>query len=433
MIIALSLGLLFPALLLWCVMKRPADLPPGPGPALPLLGHLHLLDKDPRPKFREWRRQYGDVFSLYMGGQLVVVLNGYHVIKEALVKQADVFTIRPSMFITDYITRNRGIAFASGPAWKEQRKVCLEILRSLGMGRASLADKVQQEVGQFVQAVTALQGRPTDLTDLIGVSTSNNICAMVFGRRFRYDDPEFTRYLYLITENFKLLRATNLMNFIPLLRYLPGDLFNTEKVLSNVREMHDSFLKPQIQQHVDEADDTEQDDFITSYIRQIQQRRQHGNTVTSVNEESMLWVVSDLFVAGTETTSTALRWALLYFIHYPDVQEWCYKQISEVITTHRPPSMHDRPELTHVEATVMEVLRKADIAAMSIHHGVAHDAMLRGYRIPEGSVVVPFLDSVLNDEEVWGDPQNFRPQRFIGPQGQIVKREEFIPMSIADS
>ncbi|KAK7465118.1 hypothetical protein BaRGS_00037697 [Batillaria attramentaria] len=87
------------SLLLWLYSRRSSRLPPGPGFALPLLGHLHLMGKDPRETFRKWRRQYGDIFSLYMGRQLTVVLNGHKVIKEALVKQADVFSDRP---------RNRG-------------------------------------------------------------------------------------------------------------------------------------------------------------------------------------------------------------------------------------------------------------------------------------------------------------------------------------
>ena len=101
-------GSLTLCLLWWLSTRRPPGLPPGPGPALPLLGHLHLLDKDPRAQFRAWRRQYGDVFSLYMGGRLVVVLSGFPAIKEAFVKLADVFSDRPHSFISDRLTENRG-------------------------------------------------------------------------------------------------------------------------------------------------------------------------------------------------------------------------------------------------------------------------------------------------------------------------------------
>ncbi|KAK7471836.1 hypothetical protein BaRGS_00035495 [Batillaria attramentaria] len=44
-------------------------------------------------------------------------------------------------------------------------------------------------------------------------------------------------------------------------------------------------------------------------------------------------------------------------------------------------------------------------------------------------MVIPNLDSVLYDPEVWGDPDTFRPERFIGPDGKLIRYEEFIPFS----
>ncbi|PVD29144.1 hypothetical protein C0Q70_11741 [Pomacea canaliculata] len=105
--LALGVGVL--SLLWWLSVRRPAGAPPGPWLAVPLLGHLLLMmKKDTRQQFAAWRRQYGDVFSLYLGSQLVVVLNGYKVIKDALVKNADVFSDRPQTYVNDIITDSKG-------------------------------------------------------------------------------------------------------------------------------------------------------------------------------------------------------------------------------------------------------------------------------------------------------------------------------------
>ena len=101
-------GVLSLSLLYWLSTRRPAGLPPGPGPALPLLGHLLLLERDTRAQFRQWRRQYGDVFSYYVGSQLVVVLNGLDVMQEAFVKMADTFSHRPHAFYGDKINEGKG-------------------------------------------------------------------------------------------------------------------------------------------------------------------------------------------------------------------------------------------------------------------------------------------------------------------------------------
>lgn len=113
--------------LLWC-SRRLRSLPPGPPFPFPLFGHLHLLEKDPRKQFEQWRRQYGDVFSLYMGSRLVVVLNGYNVIKDALVNNADVFSDRPHLFITDQITRNKGM---SSSVLRDYRGVLIVLILTL--------------------------------------------------------------------------------------------------------------------------------------------------------------------------------------------------------------------------------------------------------------------------------------------------------------
>ena len=87
--------------------------------------------------------------------------------------------------------------------WKEQRKTSLEILREFGMGKNLLVDKVQKEVAYYIRAIEDLQGAPADLSKLTGVSVSNNICSIVFGKRFKYDDPDFINYLQLFDENIK--------------------------------------------------------------------------------------------------------------------------------------------------------------------------------------------------------------------------------------
>jgi cytochrome P450 len=90
-----------------------------------------------------------------------------------------------------------------GPAWKEQRTTALQILREMGMGKNVLAERVQEEVTHYVQAIEKHQGAPVDLAWLTICSVSNNICLVVFGQRFKYDDEEFQDYVQKADENLK--------------------------------------------------------------------------------------------------------------------------------------------------------------------------------------------------------------------------------------
>ena len=92
----------------------------------------------------------------------------------------------------------------------------------------------------------------------------------------------------------------------------------------------------------------------------------------------------DLFLAGSETTSTTLTWAVLYMVRYPGVQagvqrelarvvgedrwgqSWC--DVSSDLTVSRLPAMGDKPQLPYTEAVVMEIQRHANIVPLGAQH-----------------------------------------------------------------
>ena len=76
-------------------IDRSSGLPPGPRFRLPLIGNLYDVDTDIRKFLRRYRKQYGDIYSLYFGTKLVIVISGYNCLKEAFVKNGEIFSDRP--------------------------------------------------------------------------------------------------------------------------------------------------------------------------------------------------------------------------------------------------------------------------------------------------------------------------------------------------
>ncbi|GFO10046.1 cytochrome p450 ii f2-like protein ii [Plakobranchus ocellatus] len=122
----------------------PSNIPPFPARPYPILGHLPYLMKGQRAKIQEWRKTTGDIFSLYFGSRLYVVINESNLIREALVANADALSNRQPLSHVEGSTS--GILFSNGPLWKEQRTISMSILRSFGMGKSSLASKISEEV-----------------------------------------------------------------------------------------------------------------------------------------------------------------------------------------------------------------------------------------------------------------------------------------------
>lgn len=114
-------------------------------------------------------------------------------------------------------------------------------------------------------------------------------------------------------------------------------------------------------------------------------------------------------------------------IHHPDVQTKVQAEIDNVVGMGRFPSLADRSKLPYTEATIMELQRISSISPTAGMHACAEDVMFHGYRIPKGVTIFPNMDSVLKDKAIWGDPDTFRPERFMDGDGHLLKKEQNIP------
>lgn len=56
--------------------------------------------------------------------------------------------------------------------------------------------------------------------------------------------------------------------------------------------------------------------------------------------------------------------------------------------------------------------------------------VLQGYTIPKGTIILPNLWSIHRDPAIWEKPNDFYPNRFLDDQGQLIKKETFIPFGI---
>ncbi|XP_077127574.1 cytochrome P450 2K1-like [Ranitomeya variabilis] len=89
----------------------------------------------------------------------------------------------------------------------------------------------------------------------------------------------------------------------------------------------------------------------------------------------------------------------------------------------------DKPQLAYTNAVIHEAQRVLDLAPTALFHAVNEDIKFRGYTIPKGTTVIPFITSVLQDPSQWETPEDFNPQHFLDEDGQFRTRMAFIPFS----
>uniref|UniRef100_A0A3B3IF32 Cytochrome P450, family 2, subfamily Y, polypeptide 3 n=1 Tax=Oryzias latipes TaxID=8090 RepID=A0A3B3IF32_ORYLA len=415
--------------LLWLLNRRNSRkqrLPPGP-PALPLIGNLLQLDKK-RP-FRtivELSKTYGPVMTIYMGWQRAMALVGYDAVKEALVDQADDFVGRAPLPFFYRASRGYGIGISNGERWRQLRRFTLTTLRDFGMGRKGMEQWIQEESRHLRAHIMSFKGKPFDPMFKLSCAVSNVICCFVYGERFNYDDKQFLELLKMISEilDFNGGPIGAMYNLCPwLLEHLPGH----QHTVFGYIEVTRNYAKKKIQEHKDTLDPSFPRDFIDRFLIHMDQEK--DNPTSEFHYENLLAMVQNLFLAGTETTSSTIRYALSVLIKHPKIQEKMQEEIDSVIGRERCPSMEDRKSLPFTDAVIHEVQRFMDLAPFSLPHYSLKDISFRGYTIPKDTMIFPMLHSVLREDKLWSSPWSFNPQNFLDQNGNFKKNPGFVPFS----
>ncbi|XP_070764842.1 cytochrome P450 2J2-like [Enoplosus armatus] len=406
--------------------RRPASYPPGPR-EFPVVGNIFTVDHNrAHESLTQLAGKYGDVYSLRMGQMWFVVLNSFEVVKEALVNQGDSLVARPVLPLQQDVAHGLGVIFSNGNIWKQQRRFAISTLRYFGFGKKSLEPIILDEFTHCAKDFNSYKGKPFNPHLIINKTVSNIICSLVFGHRFEYSDEKFMKLMKWFDKGLQIEASiwAQLYNSFPLLmRRLPGPHQTVQHIWNNTKD----FVRVELKEHKQNWDPSDLRDYIDCYLNEIQMSK--GQADNTFDEENLVMSVLDLFVAGSETTSTTLRWAFLYMTKYPEIQEKVQAEIDRVIGQSRQPSMEDRANLPYTDAVIHEIQRMGNIVPLSLPHVTSRDIQLGGYTIPKGVTVIPNLTSVLFDKNEWETPNTFNPGHFLNEEGKFVKRAAFIPFS----
>ncbi|XP_072172647.1 cytochrome P450 2J6-like [Diadema setosum] len=396
----------------------------APGPiGVPIFGILPYIDpKNPAIAIREMSRRYGTVFSGNLGDHHAVFLNDYDTIKEAFSRSDDTCNDRPRIASLELYSNGQGVATCFYENhWKEQRRFALRVLRNFGMGRAHgvVTEAIECEAGHFVDEWAKLKG-PFDPTDSVGMAICNVTCKFGFGRRFSYDNPDFCEFVHALDKVFELANVGGLINYLGILKYVPysgyGALNDASRHLEN-----GLFLKECLKHRQQFSPDRKPEDIIDCFLQEIDKRKtEKDSSPTGFTDKQLIHFMADIFAAGTDTTTTSIKWALLHLTKFVDLQAKVQEELDRVVGRDRMPAISDKPYLVYTQAFLAESMRYSCIATFGVPHGAKEDTTLHGYDIPKGSVVMPNLWAVCHDPKTFPNPDVFDPMRFVDAEGQII-------------
>ncbi|XP_057202472.1 cytochrome P450 2K1-like isoform X2 [Triplophysa rosa] len=402
-------------LMLYHLFTGSRNEPPGPKP-LPLLGNLLKLDVDrPHLSLLEMAKQYGSVFTVYFGPKKVVVLAGYKTVKQALVHHADEFGDREIMPLFHDFTKGHGIIFANGESWKEMRRFTLTNLKDFGMGKRTFEEKIIEETCHLKEEFENFEGKPFESKQLMSYAASSVISAIVYGPRFDYTDPQLRNRVDRANESVRLsgTASVQLYNMFPWF----GPWIQNWRLLMKNLELDIKEITDTVEGLRQTLDPEDLRGLVDSFLVRQQTVKESGEKDSFFHEQNLIFTVGNLFVAGTDTSSTTLCWALLLMAKYPQTQRRVQEEIDGVIGA-RQPLTEDRRNLPYTDAVIHETQRLANIVPMGVPHMTSCDVHFNGYFIKKGTCVFPLLTSILWDEEEWESPHTFNPSHFLDEQGR---------------
>ncbi len=416
-------------------------LPPGPILRLPILGNALQVGTNLSKGFNRMRQQYGDIFALYIGKRRTVVVSDYDLIQEVGHSLSfnhrkwseSLAELRGGGVHNGKELTTPGIVQSSGKNWHEQRKFLSSRLRSLGVGKQSMERLICDEFRLFHEHISKSNGQPVDIRTNFNLAVMNSLWTVVAGERLEYDDSKVNQLVELMDQMFRQLGdpMTGVIFFCkPLFRLLKN---------SNVKTIHTvvnqliKFMEEMVDEHKATLERDNLRDFTDHYLKEMEERSKSNAESSFKGEEghlNMINVLLDIFIAGSETTSTALNWAMFYMIQNPDIQKKVQEELSQAVGEGCLPTLSDRPNTPYTEAVIHEVLRCGNAVPLSVVHTASEDAHLRKFFIPAKTNIYLNFERVHTDPDIFPNPEKFDPTRYLSKEGAFRPHSKVIPFGV---
>ncbi|XP_076883285.1 strychnine-10-hydroxylase-like [Bidens hawaiensis] len=408
------------------IVKNPAA-PQAKG-AWPVIGHLHLLggSRIPQHVLGDMADKYGPIFTIKLGVHQALVVSSGAVAKECLTTNDKAFATRPKSKAIELIAFNyASFPFSPyGPYWRQARKIItLEALSQrrvemLGHTRVSEIRESTKDIYEMWRTNKDSVGSDmikVDMQQWFGNLVINLLMRIVTGHRFHHSDEEGVRFQNAVKKFFELLTTFVASDFLPFTNGL--DLGGYEKEMKKTGKEIDSIVDGWLRRRKRERESisTQQEgdqlfmDVLISALQDATEEDFPGYDHDTVIKATSLGII----VAGSDTSAVTLTWALSLLLNNPSALKAVQDEIDEHVGKDRLVEESDLKNLVYLDAVVKETMRLHPAGPLSIPRESMEDCIVSGYNIPKGTRLFVNIWKIHRDPNIWADPSEFRPERFL--------------------
>ncbi|KAJ4788369.1 Cytochrome P450 [Rhynchospora pubera] len=152
------------------------------------------------------------------------------------------------------------------------------------------------------------------------------------------------------------------------------------------------------------------------------------STDINLGRDSIKAIIMDTFGAGTESISVTMNWVMAELIRNPQVMKKLQEQIRSIAGSRSLIQEEDLTEMEYLKAVIKEALRLHPPGPLLVPRELIQDTTIKGYHIPCGALVQVNVWAIGRDPKIWDNPDDFRPERFLGSQVDYKGQDfELIP------
>ncbi|KAM5546291.1 hypothetical protein V8D89_000417 [Ganoderma adspersum] len=379
--------------------------PPGPSP-LPIFGNI--LDF-PRThlgrEFAALSKKFGDVVYLSLFGQDIVVLGSLKAARELLEKRSANYSDRPASVMVQLAEYGWLTSLMSyGPRWRQHRR----------MMHTTMAPEVVPEYEGVQSAIVhsflrGLSRDPQDLASHIKFTITAIAIGASYGIEMGEKDNKYCQMLDRMAQVGEaiLLPGNFPVEAFPALRcrfktwaeaakrdigYIADYLFEGAKAATGGRAKLSA---------------------VHRILEDSHPQRQKAVELEKMCKE----VAATLYFGAADALTLEMGTFFMAMAMYPEAQRKAQAELDAILGAERLPDFSDRPSLPYINALVKELFRWHSGTPIGIPHRVVADDEYNGYAIPGGATVFVNMWAILRDPDVYLQPDDFIPERFLDSAG----------------
>ncbi|KAL5803900.1 hypothetical protein ACOSQ3_030700 [Xanthoceras sorbifolium] len=389
---------------------RNLNLPPGPW-KLPIIGNLHqLVGSLPHHRLRDLAVKYGPFMHLQLGELSTIIVTSPELAKEVMKTHDVTFASRPYNLAAHILSYNSNdIAFSPyGDYWRQLRKIC--ILEVLSTKRVQSFQYIrEEEVSNLINRIASKAGSPINLTEKIYSLTNSITSRAAFGKKC--EDRE--KFLAVLKESTESAGGFTIADVFPSLEGLMQWISGIRTKLEKLHKEHDKILENIINEHrkgTSEFGKSDENEDLVDVLLKIQEDGDGEFRLAANSMKALIW---DVFSAGSETSATAIDWAMSELVKNPKAMKKAQAEVREVCNRNGKVDEMGVKDMMFLKLVIKETMRLHPPLPLLLPRECRDRCEIMGYEIPVKTKVFINAWAIGRDPKYWSEPESFIPDRFL--------------------